>query len=196
MRFGLREKAFIALLVAIPVAEWWFVFRPYNARKAEMIRRIESQQAKLSAANRIAAAIGDLMKEIDSLTQAIDFFHSLLPTEKEIDKVLQETWQLAEANRLITKSIRPLARKNNPAFASPASNYAEQLIAVQLEGNFSGFHAFLLSLENQPRIVKIRDMNLEELNKGPRGYIRAYFVMSVFFERGQPAASHEDEGSI
>jgi Tfp pilus assembly protein PilO len=195
MKFGPREKVLVAILAAIPVAEWWFVFRPSNARKAEMIRRLEAQQAKLSAANRAAAVVGDLMKEIDSLTKAIEFFHSMLPTEKEIDKVLRETWQLAETNRLVTKSIRPLGRASNTGFASAASNYAEQRIDIQLEGDFRGFYAFLLDLENQQRIVKIREMTLEELDKNTPGRIKAHFVICVFFEGVQPSAILLPEGS-
>jgi len=196
MRFALRERVFVALLIVIPVGEWWLVFRPSNTRKAEMTRRIEARQTKLSAANRAAGVIGDLMKEINSLTNATEFFRSVLPTEKEMDKVLRETWQLAEANRLVTKSIRPLGRGSNVPFASAASNYAEQPIAVQLEGDFRGFYAFLLALEKQRRIVKIREMNLDELDKGPKGCIRAQFVMCVFFEHGQITGPGHTGGSI
>ena len=31
MRFGLRELIFMIVLLAVPVASWWYVFMPRNA---------------------------------------------------------------------------------------------------------------------------------------------------------------------
>jgi len=185
MKFGLREVAFIVLLMGIPVGAWWFVFRPQNARNAEMLQQIEAKQAKLRELNHATATIGDLKKEIGSLEKAVAFFQSKLPDEKEIDKVLQEVWRLAEGNQLVTKSIRTLDRLGSAApFAGAESPHAEQPITMKLEGDFMGFYSFLLALENQPRIMRIRKMTLKKMDKGPEGSMQAEFVMSVFFERG------------
>lgn len=183
MKFGIREIVFIALLTAIPVAAWGLVFRPNNARKTEMAADIESQQAKLQALNKAVATIGDLRTEIASLEKAINFFRSKLPTEKEMDKVLQEVWRLAEANKLITKSIRTLQPKTEIMLTDPAGPYAEQPISMQLEGPFEGFYGFLLALERQPRIMRIQQMELKKLAKAPEGHVRAECNVVVFFER-------------
>ena len=182
MKFGLREVVFLVILLAIPLGAWWFVFRPLNAHNTEMRREIAAKQEKLKALNRTTGTIGNLKKEIAALSKAVAFFESKLPSEKEIDKVLQEAWRLAEANKLITKSIRTLDRKNS-AFTTPASSHREQPIAVQLEGEFMGLYAFLQALENQPRIMRIRRMKLSKLAKAPQGRVRAEFTMSVFFEK-------------
>ncbi len=111
MKFSIREIILVALTVAIPVGAWWTVYRPNNARNVAMTKEVEARQAKLQELNRVTGTIGDLKMEIASLEKAIQFFRSRLPTEKEIDKVLQEVWRLAESNNLSTKSIRTLDRQ-------------------------------------------------------------------------------------
>ncbi|MCK4627175.1 MAG: type 4a pilus biogenesis protein PilO [Phycisphaerae bacterium] len=201
MKFGTREIVFIVVLTVIPVAAWWFVFRPADARNNEMIEQIETRQKKLQSLNRATATIGDLKVEISSLEDAIKFFRSKLPSEKEIDKVLQEVWRLAEDNKLTIKIIQTLKRSSTMVtLTDPSGPYAEQPILLQLEGPFTGFYGFLLAMETQPRIMRIQQMSIVEISKcgGRRrgkkasedekakmdkGYVCADCVISVFFER-------------
>jgi len=182
MKLGLREVAFIVLLTGIPVVAWRFVFRPQNAQNAEMQKQIEAKQARLRELNQATGTIGDLRQRIEKLEKAMAFFRSKLPSEKEIDKVLQEVWQLAESNRLRTKSIRTLDRDRNSEFTSRAGAYCAQPISVQLEGSFLGFYSFLQALEDQPRIMRVQKMNLQKLKQGAEGTVQAEFIMTIFFE--------------
>jgi Tfp pilus assembly protein PilO len=189
MKIGLREILFIVLLMAMPIGAYFFVFRPHNARDAEMMKQIEAKQTKLRALNQAMGMIGDLKSEIASLNKAVKFFESKLPNEKEIDKVLQEVWKLAEASQLATKSIRTLERSPQNCFASGDGPHTEQPIAMQLEGDFMGFYTFLQAMENQPRIIRIHKMSLTKAEKtsegkpAPEGRMLAEFTVSVFFER-------------
>ena len=154
-----------------------------------MLRQIEARQERLRELNQATATLGDLKKEIASLEEAIRFFQSKLPNEKEMDKVLREVWRLAEANHLATKSIRTLPVDDKVAAAGPR----EQPIAVQLEGDFRGFYGFLQALENQPRIMRINSMTVGKLKDAPEGQVQAAFNMSIFFERtGRAAAVSKD----
>ena len=76
MRFGVREIVFVLLTAAIPLGAWWFVYRPNNARNAEMMEEIQARQVKLRELNRVTGTIGDLKMEIASLEKAIQFFRS------------------------------------------------------------------------------------------------------------------------
>ncbi|MDY7011427.1 MAG: type 4a pilus biogenesis protein PilO [Planctomycetota bacterium] len=184
MKFGIREIVFIIILTVIPVGAWWFVFRPSDIRNHEMMKQIDIRQEKLQALNRATATIGNLKTEIASLEKAIEFFRSKLPSEKEIDKVLQEVWRLAEANKLTTKSIRTLKTiSQSVTLSDPNGPYAEQPISIKLEGSFAGFYGFLLALESQPRIMRIQQMDIEKDGERGEGYIRVDCTVSVFFER-------------
>jgi len=132
--------------------------------------------------NRATAVIGDLQKEINALTGAIQVFQSKLPSDKEIDKVLQELWETANANQLTTKSVRTLPR--SPDNMLGGGQHAEQPIRMQIEGDFKGFYGFLQAVENQPRIMRVRNMNLARTNKND-GTIQASLDMSIFFEHSE-----------
>ena len=181
MKLGLREAIFFVLLLSIPVGSWALVFRPQNQRNAAMLARIVAKQERLMDLNQATVTIGDLKKEIASLEEAVKFFQSKLPNAKEMDKVLREVWELAEANHLITKSIRTLQSAERPT-APELTNLYEQPIAMQLEGDFRGFYVFLQALENQSRIMRISKLTLEKTPAG-EGQIKACFDMSVFFEK-------------
>ena len=180
MKLGTREIFFSLLLVIIPVAAYAIVFRPANHRNAEMLRQIEARQQRLRDLNKATAALGDLRKEIGALADAMRFFQSKLPNEKEMDKVLREVWRLAEDNHLAAKSLRTLPSSDA---ASADQGTREQIIAVQVEGDFRGFYGFLQALENQPRIMRIPKMTIGKLKNAPEGQVQVNFDMSVFFER-------------
>ena len=183
MKFGIREIIVFAVLVAIPVGAWWFALRPNSIRNEAMMAEIQARQAKLQKLNVATATLGDLKTEIASLEEAVEFFRSKLPSEKEMDKVLREVWRLAESNQLTTKSIRTLKNTSNTMLTDPAGPYAEQPISMKLEGPFNGFYGFLLALESQPRIMRLREMKVKKLSKAGEGQIRAECEMLVFFER-------------
>jgi Tfp pilus assembly protein PilO len=182
MKSSLREAILGALLTTLPVGAWWFVYRPANICNAKIMTQIEAKQQKLRALNRITATIGDLQKEIASRKEAIEYFQKKLPNEKEMDRVLQEIWRLAETSKLKTKSIRTLTKLGTASLGTP-SGPQEQPIAVQLEGPFTGFYTFLQSLENQPRIMRINKLSLITNEKDNNGQVEAAFEMSVFFEQ-------------
>jgi type IV pilus assembly protein PilO len=185
MKPGPREITFALLLMAIPLGAWYFVFRPQNARDMELRQQIQLKQEKLRAVNRATAVIGDLQKEISSLSGAIELFQSKLPSDMEIDKVLQELWKIAETNQLTTKSVRTLPRTPDNLLAGGVQ-HAEQPISMQLEGDFNGFYRFLQALESQPRIMRVRTLTV---GKNPKvdGGIQASLVMSIFFDRSENA---------
>ncbi len=181
MKLGMRELVFALVLMAIPLGAWQFIFKPRNQADQEARAQIEVKQQRLRAVNYATANIGDLQKEISSLQSAIEYFQSKLPNEKEIDKVLQEVWQMAERSQLVTKSIRTLQRTGAPRDAGGPN---EQPISMQLEGDYMGLYAFMQALENQPRIMRIRSMTVRKPDKGPQGAVQATFIMSIFFEQG------------
>jgi len=181
MKLGLREILFVVLLMCIPLGAWAMVFRPRNARNEEMLRQIESKQEKLRELNQATGTIGDLKSEIAALEEAIEFFQSKLPSEKEMDKVLQEVWQTAEQNHLVTKSIRTLDSDRKSAFTF-GGGPREQPIAMQLDGDFMGFYAFLQALESRSRIMRISEMELQKPQREREGHMQAKFQMSIFFE--------------
>lgn len=182
MRIGLRELVFLILLAAIPIGSWWWIFRPRAIHNKLVLQEIQARQEKLRELNKVTATIGNLKKEIVSLQEAINFFQSKLPNEKEIDKVLREVWLVAEANNIVTRSIRASKRDRESSFMRP-SNPQEQVISMELYGDFMGFYAFLQALENQPRIMRIQKITLVTPTESSPGMVQANLTLSIFFEK-------------
>ena len=174
MKFGIREIIFVAVMLGLLASTNYFVFSKANKRKADLMSEIRTKQQALSNFQQATAGIEDLNRKIDELQQAITFFESKLPQEKEVDKILKEVWQMAEANQLTTKSVKTMKSQRGPS-------YSEQPIQLSLSGDFNGFYAFLLQLEKLQRITRITDMNLQKISDRD-GEMQAQMTLSIFFE--------------
>ena len=178
----IRQVLFVMLLGGVLAGAWMLVFRPRNAADAVMRQQIEAKQKQLRKLNRATASIGNLRDELSELEKAIGFFQSKLPNEKEIDKVLEELWRLGEANQLTTKGVFTVGRGPASTFIAAGGPHAEQPIKMSFVGDYMGFYSFLLAVENQPRIMRIRQLSIKQ-EKGAEGRITADLEMSIFFER-------------
>lgn len=190
MKFGTREILFLVLLAAIPIGSWCLVFHPRDRRIEEAKQEILAKRAKLASLHRATAAIQNLEDEIKQYNDAITFFRSKLPQEKELDTVLGEVWKLAQTSNLSVTGVRTISRVGpNSALTDPKGPYAEQPVRLQLEGDFNdALYNFLLSLEKRPRITRIYKMQVEKIGDAKNeakieGKVKADIEMSVFFER-------------
>lgn len=176
MRVGIRETLFFLLLLAMPVAAYFFVFEPRNQQIAEARKEIRQKQQKLEQLEAATKNIADLGVEIDRLAQAIDLFEEKLPAEREVEVILKQVWQLAARQRLIPKSIRTDKPITN-------AQYHEQPILMTIVGDFDGFYQFLLDLEKLQRITRVPQMKLKKDKKSNEGEMVADIVLSIFFEK-------------
>jgi type IV pilus assembly protein PilO len=174
MKFGIREIVFVVVMLGLLGSTNYFVFSKANVKKQELLKEIHDRQAALSNLQQATAGIDDLNHKIDDLQKAITFFESKLPQEKEVDKILKEVWQMAEANSLQTKTIKTLKTERGPS-------YSEQPIDMSLAGDFNGFYSFLLQLEKLQRITRVTSMTLTKINDRD-GEMQAQMTLSIFFE--------------
>ena len=174
MKFGIREIVFVVVMLGLLGSTNYFVFSKANVKKQELLKEIHDRQAALSNLQQATAGIDDLNHKIDDLQKAITFFESKLPQEKEVDKILKEVWQMAEANSLQTRTVRTMRTERG-------ASYSEQPIEMSLAGDFNGFYVFLQQLENMPRITRVTHMNLTKINDRD-GDMQAQMTLSIFFE--------------
>jgi type IV pilus assembly protein PilO len=174
MTSGFRKVVFLVLLVGLAVVGYQYMIRPANKNLAESKGRVEAKLAKLDEFEQTAATADDLTKQLEQLQEAIKFFESKLPPTSEIHKVLEQVTVIAQERGLKPKTIRTLSKKDN-------SGYVEQPLKMELVGNFNSFYSFLLELEKLPRIMKIRELELEK-QSDDEGQVAADFVVSIFFQ--------------
>ena len=174
MKFGLREMLFFTVMVGLLASTYFFVFAKANQKREALRRDILTKQSALGELRQSTAGVEDLNRRIKDLQDAILYFESKLPQEKEFDKILKQVSQMAEANSLSTKTVRTLKSER---FAS----YSEQPIQMSLSGNFNGFYLFLQQLEKLPRITRVTNMQLQKINERD-GEMQASLTLSIYFE--------------
>lgn len=174
MTGGLRKAVFFALVLGLIVVGYQCMIKPANKNLAEAKARVDMKLAKLNEYEKATAAAEDLTKQLAQLEEAIAFFESRLPPKSKIHEVLEQVTVIAQKEGLKPKTIRTLASKDN-------SGYVEQPLKMELDGNFKAFYSFLLETEKLPRIMKIREL---EINKqlSDEGRISANFIVSIFFQ--------------
>jgi type IV pilus assembly protein PilO len=176
MKLGFREIIFVGLMLGVLACAYAFVFKKTNDKRQAMLSDIQSKQNVLNNLSQATAGIDDLSRKTEELEKAIKFFQSKLPQEREVDKILQDVWQLAAANSLESKSVKMQKTEKT-------ANYSEQPIQMSLSGNFNGFYSFLLQLEKLPRITRVSQMKLEKISDR-EGEMQAQMTLSIFFDGG------------
>jgi type IV pilus assembly protein PilO len=191
MRFGIRELIFFVVLLAVPVASFFYVFKPRNEEIRVGTQEITTKQDKLNMLAAVSAKIEDIGLAIEQGRDSIRQIEAKLPSEGDVEGILEQVWQIAKRNKLTVKSV-----KSQPPV--PAALYMELPLKMVLEGEFDGFYQFLLELENLPRITRLHQMKLERAagkggptdNNIPPGFMKADFVLSIYFEpKNQPSSA-------
>ena len=181
MKFGIREIAFVVVMVGLLGCIYFLVWAKAQAKVAGMERKTEEKLKALADLKSATAGVSDVDKKVSELEEAIKFFEKKLPQERDIDQILKEVWSMAEQNQLTTKTIKTMKNQRGAA-------YSEQPIEMTLSGNFGGFYEFLLKLERLPRLTRVSQLSLDKIN-GAEGSMEAKLVLSIFFEPDSAAAS-------
>jgi type IV pilus assembly protein PilO len=182
MRIGIREILFFLVLLAVPAVSLFYVFQPRNEEIQQALREIQLKQARLDSLAQMTAKIEDLGLAIEQGRESIALIEAKLPSERDVEGILEQIWQIAESHHLTQKSIKT----EKPV---PAAQYRELPLKLVMEGDFDGFYQFLLELENLPRITRIHQLHLER-NEGSNGApgestadsMKAEFMLSIYFE--------------
>ena len=181
----LKMAVCILLLGGAVVGFYYLYVVPTAKEDAEHALLIEDRRRALADLDRSTAGIDDINRKIKDLQDAVHFFESKLPKEKEVETVLEQVWKMAEANRLQAKTIRNGKTERT-------ANYSLQQIDIDLAGDFNGFYLFMQQLERLPRLTRVEMMELSKISEHD-GEMQAKITLSIFFEPsasgGAPTAS-------
>ena len=174
MKLGIRELVFFLVLLGLLGSAYWFGFKRMDTRRESLEASIKVKQTALGDLRRSTAGIEDVEQKLKQLSEAIRFFESKLPQERELETILDQVWKIAQRHNLTTRSVKTLRTERNPS-------YSEQQLQIGLSGNFEGYYAFLLEFEKLPRITRITKMNLQKIND-TEGQMQADITLSIYFE--------------
>jgi len=175
-----RQIIYFLVLLAVPLAAWYFVFVPRNSEIDQTNQAIQEREAQLKKISDVIQTLGDLQQAVEEGEAAIKRVEAKLPSRRDVESMLEQLWQVARRNELTVKSVKTM-----PAVSSTV--YRELPLQVQLVGPFEGYYRFLLELETLPRITRIFNMQLKrskpEGSKSDEqpGHIIADFELSIYF---------------
>lgn len=174
MKFGVREFVLILVLLAVPLASYWFVFRPQNTQIDRAREEIALRRDKLEKLQQESARRGTLEAATTQIAERIEAIEARLPTNKELSDVVRQISELAHKAGLQQPSI--VAEK-----PVKASLYMEQPLKIEMTGDFRGFYKFLLELERLERITRLPEMTVRRSDKVD-GHMVAEFTLSIYFQ--------------
>lgn len=186
MRFGLRELVFLLVLLAVPVASLFYVFKPRNAEIESAMQEIERKEARLARLAEVSQRIEDLGKAIEEGREELSRLEAMLPDREGVDAILDEFHIITARHGLTARSIKTDREKS-------ASGYRELPLEVVLEGSFPSIYRFLVDLENIERITRMTDLVIAKApDQSPRAgenapdtrnpRVRAEFTLGIYFK--------------
>lgn len=197
MRFGLRELIFLVVLLAVPIASFMFVFKPRNEEINQARQEVDAKTEKLEQLRQVQGQLNDLGQAIEEWRKAIEMIEAKLPSERGIEDILEQVWNLAEDN-----GLQILGTHAEPAV--PAATYMELPLKIEMYGDFDGFYQFLLELEQLPRITRVHEMAVNRAghtsrgsrgrsrrgpaDEVPEGTMEAEFILSIYYQPEQSRA--------
>lgn len=186
MNNRIRQGVMGVVLLGVPAASYFLVFRPQNTGIAKARAEIAMKEQMLEKLRAATAKNADLAARNEEIRKSIESIEARLPSNKEIDTVLREVAQIAERNGLKL----PMFKKGDRSL--PAGEAFEQPLDVEITGDFDGFYRFLLELERVPRITRLPDLKIARLSDTD-GHMKANFTLSIYYqgEKASPLASAE-----
>jgi type IV pilus assembly protein PilO len=173
MTSGIRHLIFFALIIAMAYISWAYMIKPANAALTQEKATTEQKRSKLAELERAKTMASDLSEQLDKVEDAIKVFESKLPPKSQIHTVLEKVTLIAQKNGLTPKTISAMK-------PTVKNGYIEQPLKMELDGDFNSYYTFLLELEREDRITKIRELSLKKKTQY-EGQTEAIFVMSIFF---------------
>ncbi|MEK6701867.1 MAG: type 4a pilus biogenesis protein PilO [Planctomycetota bacterium] len=180
MRTGLRELLLLVVLLGVPVASFFLVFRPQNAEIKAAKAEIEIKRAVLVKLREETARSADLEKSNKQILGKIQAIEARLPSKKEVENVVRQVSDLAVAAGLGPPSMKS-------AKAIKTATYMEQPLELATDGSFTGFYDFVVKLEQLARITKMTDLKLKR-KLDDDGRMEATFTLSIYHQ-DEPGAT-------
>ena len=182
MNNNTRQILFFAILLAVPLGAWAFVFHPRNQAIAAARSDVDLKVSQLQELREVESINANLEVTLSSLQSALSDLRARIPDATGVEDVLRRIAEIAQENKLVIRSFK---RQQ----AVDSAHYTEMSLETMIEGPFSGVHQFLFDLERMPRITRILDMTIEKparmvrgSNQIPQGHIRSDMTITIYAE--------------
>lgn len=177
MRLGLRELILILILLGLPTASFFLVFRPENRDINNAKLEIEHKRSILNKLREETAKSKDLEQTNQEIKERIEAIEARLPSKKDVEAVIRQV-----ADEAVAAGLEPPQMKTGKALKT--ASYMEQPLELSTQGAFTGFYDFLLKLEQLKRITRMTDLKIKRSTDAD-GVMQATFTLSIYFQDEQ-----------
>lgn len=174
MNLGLRGLMVMGIVVGMPVASYFLVFKPQNKAIEAARKEVDHKAGLLAKLREETARNENLVRANEEIQRSVKTIEARLPSGKELDALVRQVSDLA-----VSSGLQPPAMKS--AKPVPAALYMEQPIEMEVLGNFVGFFTFLAQIEKLPRITRIHDMKITGMARDDVE-LKAEFTLSIYFQ--------------
>ena len=169
----------LALLIIVVVGGYFLLLQPKMAHVDSL--RVESVkvQTELAQNRALAANLSRFRGEASILRARLEAAQERLPSEKEMPGLYRQLHNLAQQSGLTLVLFQPREMRQEDV-------YAEVPINISAETGYHQLGTFFDRVSRLPRLVSLREMKLQGVEKGP-GTIRADLVLATYLFRPEGA---------
>lgn len=157
-----KQTAILITLVSVIglIAYINFVLLSQIRSVAAQITTAKKMRSELAAAEKDAAGVSLLEKEIFANKEKINKYEKMLPAEQEIPELLEELSGMAKAANVKIVAITPVTASKADTMQKDRV-YQEIPILVSARSGYHELGRFLNSFENCDRFMKVVDMEIK-----------------------------------
>ena len=144
----------VVLVLIVSGAYWYFFWSPNNEKLQGLQKTLQSKRKKLNELENIKADLPKFIAENERLNKEFQIASLKLPKEEEIPALINSIYSDISAAGLEPKKFAPKGQVNKEI-------YAEIPIEMNVKGSYFELANFFDRISRLPRIVNVRNLNLE-----------------------------------
>ncbi len=169
----------VGLLAALVVAAVVFVYLPQQRRLRDLRTRVARQKVQLADSSDRAAAVPDMLRQVQAMRVRYSNFDRRLPQQKELGGFLKEiSGNLAEAD-LSDQMIRPGSPKHAALFHTLP-------ITLRFKSSYLSLAGLLKQLEEMKRLTQVEKLSIFQRDRerpGAASELDVEVLMNIYFTK-------------
>ncbi|HSE83204.1 MAG TPA: type 4a pilus biogenesis protein PilO [Thermodesulfobacteriota bacterium] len=162
-------------IIAFMVVAYWYLFWSSKAEELKAAKiELQKQEATLNEYRNIEEELPKFELEFKRLSKEFEVAARKLPEEKEIPSLIDSVYAAVSASGLVSDTFAPKPEVKKDI-------YAEVPVEMKVFGSYYDIATFFDRISKLPRIVNIKDLNLQRKDiKGDKVVLNASFTTLTF----------------
>jgi type IV pilus assembly protein PilO len=162
-------------IIAFMVVAYWYLFWSSKSEELKTAKiQLQKQEATLNEYKNIEKELPKFELEFKRLSREFDEAARKLPEEKEIPSLIDSVYAAVSASGLVSDTFAPKPEVKKDI-------YAEVPVEMKVFGSYYDIATFFDRISKLPRIVNIKDLNLQREDvRGDKVVLNASFTTLTF----------------